>query len=122
MAKDFFFDLSSARKVLPWLKGRISDLEFLGKEGEKAMDQLDLESADLYTIQIHEILHQIHDRGIIMRDLSEILVDFPAVINNIPSYLCWKPGEGDIMYWHYADEGFAGRKRFSGREEILSYL
>jgi hypothetical protein len=48
------------------------------------------------------------------------LVDFPAVINDRPAYLCWKIDEEDIMYWHYAEEGFRGRKKITGKEEILS--
>ncbi|AKA47929.1 hypothetical protein IX51_01190 [uncultured archaeon] len=122
MAKDFFFDLESAKEVLPWLKEKIARLEELGIRGRKAMEEYDIDSADTFTVEIQEILGQIHGKGIILRDLSEILVDFPAVINNMPSYLCWLPEEEGIEYWHYADEGFAGRKRISGNERILSYL
>ena len=65
---------------------------------------------------------EIHENGINLRDLREILIDFPAVINNMPAYLCWTPDEVEISHWHYADEGFAGRKDINGSENILSYL
>lgn len=122
MPKDFFFDLQSAENILPWLKSRIHELDDLGARGEEAMEQYDLDSAEECTMRIHEILKEIHEKGILLRDLSETLIDFPAVINNMPAYLCWMPDEGDISHWHYADEGFAGRKRISGDDRILSYL
>lgn len=122
MAQDLFFDIASARKELPWLEAEILDLEELGKKGQKAMDEYDLDSADDYTRRIQDILDRINKKGIIMRDFSDVLVDFPAVINDMPSYLCWRPEDGDIMYWHYADQGFAGRKRITGGESIMSYL
>lgn len=122
MSRDIFFDLQSAEEILPWLKSKINEIDELGARGEEAMDQYDLDSAESYTIRIHEILSEIHEKGIMLRDLSDILIDFPAVINNMPAYLCWMPDENSISYWHYADEGFAGRKEISGEENILSYL
>ena len=122
MAKQEYFDLEGARKALSWLKKAIKDLEALSSEGEKAMEKYDLDSADAITIRIHEIIEQIQERGIIMRDRDGGLYDFPAVINNMPAYLCWTTAEDGIQFWHYADEGFAGRKELTGNENFLSYL
>ena len=122
MKKDYFFDLKAARETLPWLIARVNELENLGSKGEEAMENFDLDSAESYTLRIQEILAEIQERGIILRDLRQILIDFPAVINNMPAYLCWMPGESEISHWHYADEGFAGRKEITGNENILSYL
>ena len=44
------------------------------------------------------------------------------IINDMPAFLCWKGGEEDILYWHYFDEGFSGRKKISGKERILEPL
>lgn len=122
MARDYFYDLKTARETLPWLKTKIMEMEELGIRGEDAMTDYDLDSAESFTIEIHEILEELAKKKIILRDLSEVLVDFPAVINNMPSYLCWKGDEEDIAFWHYADEGLAGRKEITGEENILSYL
>ena len=48
--------------------------------------------------------------GITLRDIDTGLVDFPALANGRPIWLCWRLGEGDISWWHEMDEGFAGRR------------
>ncbi len=122
MAAVLYFDLDSARKSLKWLKSKISEINELSQMGVDAMEQYDMESADSLTLQIQSILDRIRKRGIVVRDQDATLFDFPAVIENIPSYLCWSVDEDDIEYWHYADEGFSGRTKITGRENILSYL
>lgn len=47
--------------------------------------------------------------GFILRDAEEGLVDFPAVREGRPVFLCWRLGEDRVRYWHEADTGFAGR-------------
>ncbi|MEM4884696.1 MAG: DUF2203 family protein, partial [Saccharolobus sp.] len=66
------------------------------------------------------IIDEIVSKGIIIRDIDRGLVDFPAIINGKPAFLCWKIDDGDIYYWHYTNEGFIGRKRISERDDILS--
>lgn len=122
MPADIFYDLMRARRALKWLRNQITELRKLGTLGEEAMSKYDMDSADTYTLKIHDILERIKRKKIVMRDQSATLVDFPAVINNMPAYFCWKEGEEDVIYWHYADEGFAGRKKITGEEKILSYL
>lgn len=122
MPRETFYDLETARKTLPWLKNKIKELEDLGRMGKESMEKYDLDSADSYTRKIHKVLEIISRKNIMLRDLDDPLIDFPAVIDNMPAYLCWKPAEGDIEYWHFAEDGFAGRKKIGSGENILSYL
>jgi hypothetical protein len=48
--------------------------------------------------------------GCVLRDLDAGLVDFPCRTPSGTAYLCWRRGEPAILFWHGADEGFAGRK------------
>ena len=45
-----------------------------------------------------------------LRDISSGLIDFPALANGRPVWLCWRLGEGQIAWWHATDEGFSARK------------
>lgn len=122
MPTDPYFDLESARKALRWMVPKLTTMKELSIKGEKAMNQFDLDSADEYTKEIHKIFESIQKKGIIIRDKEATLFDFPAVINNIPAYLCWSVDEDELEFWHYADQGFDGRNRITGQENILSYL
>lgn len=122
MSTEPYFDLNSARKTLRWLKSRIGEMKELSQMGVDAMENYDMETADALTLKIHGILEKIQKKGIVIRDQDATLFDFPAVIDNIPSYLCWSIDEEDIGYWHYADQGFSGRTPITGKENILSYL
>lgn len=48
--------------------------------------------------------------GVVVKDLDEGLVDFPALRGDEEVLLCWRLGEEDIGFWHTTDEGFAGRR------------
>ncbi len=48
--------------------------------------------------------------GITLRDIETGLVDFPALANGRPIWLCWRLGEDDVAWWHEMDEGFGGRR------------
>lgn len=63
------------------------------------------------TVQSMErAVRQIDAWGVTLRDIGTGLVDFPALVNGRPIWLCWKLGEGDITFWHELDAGIAGRK------------
>jgi hypothetical protein len=63
------------------------------------------------TVQSMErAVRQIDAWGVTLRDIGSGLVDFPALVNGRPIWLCWKLGEGDITFWHELDAGIAGRK------------
>ena len=52
----------------------------------------------------------IHELGGVVKDPDTGLVDFPARVDGIEVFLCWRLGEDEIDHWHGIDEGFSGRK------------
>lgn len=116
-----YFDLKSANSLLPWVKEKIKAIRELRYNTEKALLAGNKEALSFYISEIDKIIRELTQKGVILRDPDLGIVDFPAIVNNRPAYLCWKEGEEEIAYWHYAEEGFVGRKRITGREDILSY-
>jgi hypothetical protein len=50
------------------------------------------------------------DDGIVVRDIDQGLVDFPALAPSGRTYwLCWVVGEAQVSWWHWPEDGFAGR-------------
>lgn len=52
--------------------------------------------------------------GIILRDADTGLVDFPSRREGRVVYLCWRPEEDRVGYWHELSSGFTGRKPLEG--------
>jgi hypothetical protein len=48
--------------------------------------------------------------GVLVKDLDQGLVDFPARRGDEDVLLCWRLGEDEVAYWHSVEEGFAGRR------------
>jgi hypothetical protein len=56
-------------------------------------------------------VEQLQALGVLVKDLDQGLVDFPARRGRDEVLLCWRVGEHEVAFWHGLDEGFAGRKR-----------
>ena len=119
------FTLDEANFLIPWLVEIFQKLELLRQEYTTIQERLaDLEeasgnladyenlkvSAGRLTRQIEEGVEEILDQGIIIRDVSRGLVDFPSQRNGREVYLCWIGGEERIDYWHETDRGFSHRE------------
>jgi hypothetical protein len=50
------------------------------------------------------------DRGIVVRDIEQGLIDFPGLRAGRQIYLCWRLGEDAVDFWHDRETGFAGRQ------------
>jgi hypothetical protein len=80
--------------------------------GIDAQDIARLEQAEQdERIEIARRVNEIHERGAIVKDLDEGLVDFPALRHGEEILLCWRLGEEEVAHWHGLEEGFAGRKQ-----------
>lgn len=61
--------------------------------------------------QFVELAQSVQGKGIVIKDPSRGLIDFPAIRDNGEEvYLCYMLGEPDIEWWHTIEGGFAGRR------------
>ncbi len=60
--------------------------------------------------EVRALVGRVEALGCEVKDLELGLVDFPALRNGRPVYLCWRLGESRVAYWHELDTGFAGRR------------
>lgn len=56
------------------------------------------------------LINRIEAYGCVVKDLDLGLLDFPALRDGRPIYLCWKAGESTLAHWHGTDESFPDRK------------
>jgi hypothetical protein len=55
-------------------------------------------------------VEELQSLGVVVKDLDQGLVDFPARRGDEEVLLCWHVGEDEVAYWHSLEGGFAGRK------------
>jgi hypothetical protein len=56
-------------------------------------------------------LTEIQDAGILIKDVSRGLVDFPAILDGREVLLCWELSEGDrVEFYHDIQAGYGGRR------------
>ena len=81
-----------------------------GDEPDRAELERERDAVTVVVRRMEQAVRQIDRWGVTLRDIGTGLVDFPALANGRPIWLCWKLGEDDIAYWHELDAGIAGRK------------
>lgn len=87
-------------------------LRVAGKRGPQATAarRLDARRVAEMKAEIVAIINRIEGHGCVVKDVDLGLLDFPALREGRPVFLCWKSGEPSIAYWHRADETYADRK------------
>jgi hypothetical protein len=61
--------------------------------------------------ELRSALERLTRDGIVLRDPDAGLVDFPARLPDGREYLlCWVLGEPEVAWWHWPQDGFAGRR------------
>ena len=64
--------------------------------------------------EFHDAVVALEAEGIVLRDVRTGLVDFPAQASSGRGYwLCWIVGEPEVAWWHWPEDGFAGRTPLS---------
>lgn len=84
-------------------------------DGEPTAD--DAEEMRLIRLKMQGLIDQMQagvarlvDLEITLRDIPTGLIDFPALVNGRPIWLCWRLGESEVGHWHRHDEGFGSRR------------
>jgi hypothetical protein len=60
--------------------------------------------------ELVRIINRIESYGCLIKDFDLGLLDFPAMRDGRPVFLCWKAGEPSVTHWHGTDENFRQRK------------
>ena len=101
--------------VIAALGGADASMAILRDEGMASPGQ-GSEAARLRALaaEITEAVERVNDLGCLVKDVDTGLVDFYALQDGEPVFLCWQFGEPAISTWHRLEEGFAGRKPIEG--------
>lgn len=86
---------------------RVATAERARRNGHGAQGHDPAASADA---ELRAVLAELDRGGIVLRDVERGLVDFPAESpSGRPYLLCWVVGEAEVAWWHWPEDGFAGR-------------
>jgi hypothetical protein len=98
--------LASEREVLVSMRGEVNR----AREKAEFGGGTPVGSSYLkHLMAFSEIVQEIESIGVLVKDFGTGLVDFPHEFEGRIVYLCWKPDEDEIGWWHEVDSGFAGR-------------
>jgi hypothetical protein len=68
------------------------------------------QAIDEHAAEIVGCVEELQELGLLVKDLDEGLVDFPALRGDEEVLLCWRLGEDEVGFWHSLEDGFAGRR------------
>jgi len=78
-------------------------------------DALELRSLEEKRRRLSEMIgkgvQELHEKGVILKDLDRGLVDFYSLMGDRLVFLCWQLSEPEVSHWHAIEDGFAGRQQ-----------
>lgn len=125
MSHEHHYTLEQANAMRGWVAERVhrirvarARLVALGERLEVALAVLDPDLGGAYPgrrtarplVELSRAMAELDAVDVVLRDLDQGLVDFPALRDGEEVYLCWLLDEDEIGFWHEPDEGFAGRE------------
>jgi hypothetical protein len=105
------------RSLVEALGGADSSVDIL-QNGAEPPEGLEVEARRLKRVadEIAAAVERVTELGCLVKDLDLGLVDFYAMQEGEPIFLCWQFGEPQISHWHGVEEGFSGRRPIEGVE------
>jgi hypothetical protein len=86
------------------------------QEGAPLPEGLEPEAEELRRLagEITGAVERVNGLGCLVKDVEMGLVDFYALVDGEPAFLCWQFGEPAIAHWHPLDEGYGARTPIDG--------
>lgn len=105
IVRDILSKMNQAKRLHDEVKdgradGSLNEMELLEK--------LRLAEKRLNEVEYH--MKELESVGVLLKDLTRGLVDFPCLHEGRTVYLCWMLGENTVQTWHETDCGFSDRK------------
>jgi hypothetical protein len=139
------FTVEEANALLPTLELALGDLARLRSElehtiravggaeaavavlqrGEPPPDGKEADAVRLKSIadEVGTAVERVNALGCVLKDIEAGLIDFYALRDDEPVFLCWQLGEPAVAHWHPLEEGFAAREPIEGVEiELPKYM
>jgi Uncharacterized conserved protein (DUF2203) len=119
------YTLEQAMAVRGWVSERVkwvrdsrAVLTALGGRVLSAVGNLDPQAGGSYPgrdvarplVELSRAIAELEAVEVILRDVENGLIDFPAIRDGREVYLCWLVDEDEITHWHPLDAGFGGRQ------------
>jgi len=108
-----FYTPTHAEEILPEVKTIVQSVMGIKKDADDAKDDSEMAEA-MKRLEVE--IRKLEELGLVLKDMSLGLVDFPAVRLGERVCLCWKLGEDHVGFWHTLNEGYVGRKPVEEKE------
>jgi hypothetical protein len=117
------FTLDQARDLVPAMRWHVDGLVALRAdlvEAQAALGRGDspavggLPEVKALEARLQEAVDWFGHRGIQLKGIAPVIVDFPSELHGDPVLLCWLEGEVSLEWYHAPEVGFAGRRRLPG--------
>lgn len=107
-----FFSYHSANRTLPLVRRIVEDIreQYGGLQPLLAAGERGGPEVGERARALEALVAELHDLGCHFKGFEEGLVDWYSLYAGRPVFLCWRPGEAEIGWWHQIDAGFAGRQ------------
>jgi hypothetical protein len=112
------FTPAEARAALRLLSVELATLKDLVEAAEREAAHGSDERLQLLRERMEDVLEAIRARGVAVKGLNPLLLDFPGRRNGADIYLCWREGESDITHWHPRTTGFSDRRPIAGEAQF----
>jgi hypothetical protein len=80
------------------------------QQSGRALDYAVAVDAKALEARLFTYLEEFAQAGAQVKGFAPLLLDFPGERDGVPILWCWIEGDPDIMWYHRADCGFAGRR------------
>lgn len=114
------FTLQEARALVPELRRHVAGLVELRAELVEAQVALEqgerpavggLPEVKALEARLQEAVDWFAQRGIQLKGIAPVIVDFLSELDGRPVLLCWLEGEEGLDWYHRPEVGFMGRRR-----------
>ena len=69
--------------------------------------------------KINSYIREVEDLGCFVEEFKRGIINFPSLYNGRKVFLCWKPGDEQVKYWHELDESYNERSSIRNPKDFL---
>lgn len=108
-ARALLGELQQRAETIMRLRADLADAQVALRQG--AQPAGGIAGAKSLEAHLQEAIDWFGDRGIQLKGIAPVIVDFPGELDGEPVLLCWLEGETALGWYHDPEVGFMGRRR-----------